>query len=65
MEGPQKLTMPFSLSVIFLELKKKANRLKNDFTEGVENVASKGIDSVNELKDDLMESAQNLINDKA
>lgn len=47
------------------KLKKKANRLKDKFAEGIENFASKGMDSVNELKDDLMESAHNILNDKA
>ena len=47
------------------KLKKKANRLKDEFAEGIENFASKGMDSANKLKDDLMESAHNILNDKA
>jgi gas vesicle protein len=46
------------------KIKKKALKMKDDFAEGVENAAAKGMENVNGLKDDIKESAQNLINSK-
>jgi len=42
-------------------IKKKANKLKGELSESMQDLASKGMESVNELKD----SAENIITKKA